>query len=397
MALDIVALALDFISAYGLVAIFVLLVLDGALLLPVFPGEIVLIMAVATYAPDTAGLLFLILLTSVAGLLGSLLLYAITRGGGRRLVERYPRFFMMPRRRRERLERSFQRPAGQSLVLFLRLFPLTRVLVSIPAGLAKMPLVRYVVMSTIGLTLYHAGFLWFAFEARRPDSTIATQTAQLKQAYASPAWNFVEANAVLSGAVLVLLGAVLSVRASRAMVRDPEESAGSLIGNLATAALFWGGIALAVGTYMDPDTVYALIQVGGVDIQEVAVRLDSGPLQILWGTAAVSILLGYSVTRYRRAAQEKRKQELAIQKALAIKEAQKPGPIVFHAHSEAVSASDEPWLESDEEVMDADLQPTRFTKVDAPVAEPVSDEATDGPDLDWGNPESKEGPRPAED
>ena len=47
---------------------------------------------------------------------------------------------MMPRKRRERLERTFQRPAGQSLVFFLRLVPLTRVLVNIPAGLAKMPI-----------------------------------------------------------------------------------------------------------------------------------------------------------------------------------------------------------------------------------------------------------------
>src|SRR5688572_28007242 len=136
MAVDVVGTALDFIAAYGLVAIFILLVLDAALLLPVFPGEVVLVMAVATYATGYPSLAFLVLVTTLAGLLGSLLLYGITRGGGRKLVDRYPRLFMMPRKRREKLERTFAKPSGQSLVLFLRLIPLTRVLVNIPAGLA---------------------------------------------------------------------------------------------------------------------------------------------------------------------------------------------------------------------------------------------------------------------
>ncbi len=316
MAIDIVTLALNFIEQYGMIAIFILLVLDGALLLPVFPGEVVLIMAVAVYATDPIGLVMLIAITSAAGLLGALLLYAITRGGGRRLVEKYPGFFMMPRKRRERLERAFRRTAGQSLVMFLRLFPLTRVLVSIPAGLAKMPMFRFVALSTIGLTLYHAGFLWFAYEARRPESTIATQASQLKDAYASPAWAFVEANTIIAGTAILLLGAVLSVKGSRAMLKDPEESAGSLLGLAATVALFWGGLALAVATYMDPDTVYGLIHLGGVDIHSVSARLGFGPVQVLMAVAVLAVLFGYAIGLYRRSAKALRKEAIAVQKAL---------------------------------------------------------------------------------
>src|SRR5688500_10728699 len=197
MAVDLVGIALDFMASYGLVAVFVLLVLDAAMLLPVFPGEVVLVMAVAAYATDYPSLLFLVLLTTGAGLLGSLLLYGIMRGGGRKLVDRYPRLFMMPRKRRERLERTFARPVGQSLVLFLRLLPLTRVLVNIPAGLARMRVVRFVVLSAIGLFLYHAAFLWFAYEVGRPGSALATQRQQFQEAYASPAMEFMAANAIV--------------------------------------------------------------------------------------------------------------------------------------------------------------------------------------------------------
>ena len=319
--MDIAGLALQFIEDYGLYAIFVLLIMDGALMLPVFPGELVMVMAVAAYATDPASLVFLILLTSAAGLLGSLILYAITRGGGRRLVERFPKFFMMPRRRRERLERTFQRPIGQSLTLFLRLFPLTRVLVSIPAGLAKMPLVRFVVLSTLGLTAYHAGFLWFTYEARRPGSTVATQAEQLQQAYASPAWDFVQANAIITGVVLLGIGAVLSVRATRRTYLDPEESAGSLVGSLSTAVLFWGGLALAVATYLDPDFVYALVALGGLDMDAIAAAVGYGPVPILAAFSGTCILLGYLLARYRRSAHEHRKTRLAVERALAAKEA----------------------------------------------------------------------------
>jgi membrane protein DedA with SNARE-associated domain len=306
---DIVDLALRFMAEYGLVAIFILLVLDGALLLPVFPGEIVLIMAVGAYAHSTGDLVFLIVLTTAAGLLGSLLLYGVTRGGGRRLVERYPRFFMMPEKRREKFERSFRHPVGQTLVLFLRLIPFTRILVNIPAGLAKMPIIRFVVMSTIGLGIYHAGFLWFTYEANRPDSAIASQRAQLQDAYASPAWDFVQANAIVSSAALLLLGAIISVRASIKMDKDPERSS-SLVGILSSWLLLWGGIALAVAIYMDAPTLYRLAGLGGLDVRFLAEAIGVQPAQLVLGIAALSMLVGALLMRLRRTARAEKARRL---------------------------------------------------------------------------------------
>jgi membrane protein DedA with SNARE-associated domain len=311
---DLVSLALGFIASYGLVAIFVLLVLDAAMLLPVFPGEVVLVMAVAAYATDLPSLLFLIGLTTAAGLLGSLLLYGIMRGGGRRLVERYPRLFMMPRKRRERLERSFQRPAGQTLVFLFRLVPLTRVLVNIPAGLARMPIVRFILLTGLGLLAYHAAFLWFSYEVRRPGSALATQRQQFQDAYASPAMDFVAANAVVAGLVLLAIGAVVSVRASRAVLRDPEESTGSFLGWLTTMALLVGAMVLALATYLDPATVVDLADLGGVDVEALAERLGGSVAAVLFATAAILVAVGtvlrvlttYAATHRRQHDRERR-------------------------------------------------------------------------------------------
>lgn len=317
---DVVSLALGFIASYGLAAIFVLLVLDAAMLLPVFPGEVVLVMAVAAYAHDLPSLVLLIGLTTAAGLLGSLLLYGIMRGGGRRLVERYPRLFMMPRKRRERLERSFQRPAGQTLIFLFRLVPLTRVLVNIPAGLARMPVVRFLVLSGLGLLAYHAGFLWFAYEVRRPGSTLATQRQQLQDAYASPAMDFVATNAIVSALVLLAIGAVVSVRASRAVLRDPEESTGSFLGWLTTMVLLVGGMVLALATYLDPATVVELADLGGVDVEALADRLGGSVAAVLFAAAAVLMAIGtvlrvlttYAHAHRRSHEQERRRREKGI-------------------------------------------------------------------------------------
>jgi membrane protein DedA with SNARE-associated domain len=314
MAVDVVGITLDFIAHYGLVAMVVLLILDAAMLLPVFPGEIVLVMAVAAYVTDYPSLLFIIGLATLAGLVGSLLLYGIMRGGGRRLVERYPRLFMMPRKRRQKMERLFQRPAGQSLVLFLRLIPLTRILVNIPAGLARMKAVRFIVLTAIGLLLYHAAFLWFAFEVNRPGSTLATQRVQFQEAYASPAMDFVAANAVLSGAVALAIGSVLSVRASLAILRDPEESSGSLIGWLTTMVLLLGGVALGAAAYIDPALVVELARLRGLDVQELAARLDGSVQGVLYAACAIALAVGvvlrtlasYAASQQKRHDRERR-------------------------------------------------------------------------------------------
>jgi membrane protein DedA with SNARE-associated domain len=274
-------------------------------------------MAVAAYATDYGSLAFIIGLTTLAGLLGSLLLYGIMRGGGRKLVERYPRLFMMPRKRRERLEKTFERASGQSLVFFLRLVPLTRVLVNIPAGLAKMKVIRFTLLTAAGLLLYHTGFLWFAYEVRRPGSALATQRQQFQDAYGSPAMDFVAANAIVSGLVLVVIGAIASVRASRSMLRDPEESTGSLLGWLATMVLLLGGMAVGFAVYVDPAPVVALADLGGVDVEALGRSLHLTATQVLVIAAALMVAIGLVLRVFtshahghrRRHAAEKKKQD----------------------------------------------------------------------------------------
>ena len=86
---------------------------------------------------------------------GAFILYAMGRWGGRRLVLRYGRWLRVDRPQLDRAEGWFKR-WGDSLVLFARVVPVARSVVSIPAGTAKMPPLRFTLLTVIGSALWNA-------------------------------------------------------------------------------------------------------------------------------------------------------------------------------------------------------------------------------------------------
>ncbi len=306
MAFDLVEPLMAFLAEYGLFAIFVFLVLDGAMMMPVLPGEIVMIMAVAEYAEDLQDLAMLVALATVAAILGSLILYGISRGGGRALIERHPKLFMMHPSRREKLENAFQHPVGQSLVMFLRVIPLTRVLINIPAGLARMKVGRFIVLSSIGMLVFHAGFMWIAFRYGGGGGITAQATA-VQDAVASPAWQYMQANELVTGLGLLALGAFLSFRASRRVFKDPEWYSRSAIGLLAERVLFWGGIAVLVVLWVDPGIIFELAEEGSVDLRAVAQQYNWEPVSFVAIGAGIATALGAFLMLLSKRAKKRKK------------------------------------------------------------------------------------------
>lgn len=305
---DFVSPILDLIDEFGLLALFVFLVLDAAMLLPLVPGELLLILAATRFATDRATLAFVVVVATAAATLGNLLLYGIARGGGRRLVENHPRLFLMSPPTRDRLERLFQRPWGQSLVLLLRVVPLFRLLVNLPAGLARMPVVRFVILSAIGNLAFHVGFMYVAYESRQPGSTVALRAQALQDAYTSPAWDYVRANWLVVGGAVLTLGILLSLRASARTARVGRgQASGSLLGTLATVTLFWGGLALLVGLWTEPDLIYEGFRRAGYDLLANPPDVPYAPASVVAGLGALSTLLALLLYRLRQEAQERRK------------------------------------------------------------------------------------------
>jgi membrane protein DedA with SNARE-associated domain len=80
---------------------------------------------------------------------GSLIAYEIGCYGGRPLVERYGRWILMGRRELDWADRFFAR-WGYLAVFIGRLLPVIRTFIALPAGIARMPRVRFHVYTFLG-------------------------------------------------------------------------------------------------------------------------------------------------------------------------------------------------------------------------------------------------------
>jgi len=145
----------------GLTGIFLLMAAASACI-PI-PSEVVMLFAgFAVADPGQSASHHHLTLVGVvlAGLLGTMVgswvAYGVGRGGRLELLERHGAKLHMGPTQIARADRWFQRH-GEAAVLFGRLIPLVRAFVSLPAGVARMPLGRFTVFSLIGTVPWVVG------------------------------------------------------------------------------------------------------------------------------------------------------------------------------------------------------------------------------------------------
>ena len=144
---DIGQLVLDVIEALGYVGLALLLVAEN--LFPPIPSEVVLPLAGFLVGRGDLNLWGAMVAATFGSVVGAVVLYGLGRWGGRRLVLRYGKWLRVDEEALGRAEGWFGR-YGDWIVLVARVVPLARSIVSIPAGTARMPLPRFVILTTIG-------------------------------------------------------------------------------------------------------------------------------------------------------------------------------------------------------------------------------------------------------
>jgi membrane protein DedA with SNARE-associated domain len=143
-----------FVRDAGLPGIFVLMAISSACI--PLPSEIVMLFAgfaVADPGQSASHHHLTMVGIVIAGLLGTMVgswvAYAVGRGGRLELFERHGHRVHMGPAQIAKADSWFQR-YGEAAVLFGRLVPVVRAFVSLPAGIARMPLMRFTVFSLIG-------------------------------------------------------------------------------------------------------------------------------------------------------------------------------------------------------------------------------------------------------
>ena len=156
--------AIFLMSSHGYLGLAVLMFLGG-MFVPV-PAEIVLPLVGFLVFRGELSFAAAVAATTAGSVGGALAVYAVGYRLGeealRRLVRRFGRYLLVGERDLDRMLWHFERHGGTT-VLVGRLVPGAGSLVSVPAGLARMPISRYLACTTVGCAawnLAHIGLGW---------------------------------------------------------------------------------------------------------------------------------------------------------------------------------------------------------------------------------------------
>ena len=138
-----------------------------------YPGLFLLVVAESTLVPVPSTLVFpfagflaakgvfslpvVLIINSVGALVGSGLSYWIGAAGGKPLLLKYGKYILIRKKDIETTEKWFANH-GKATILIARFVPVVRHIISLPAGIARMPLVPFFVQTFVGATLW-GGFL----------------------------------------------------------------------------------------------------------------------------------------------------------------------------------------------------------------------------------------------
>jgi membrane protein DedA with SNARE-associated domain len=155
---------LQLIDRAGEVGVGVLIALEN--LFPPIPSEVVLPFAGFRAERGDLDLVLAWVAATVGALVGALILYGLGAWvGSERLHQLAGKrwFVVLSQSDYERGERFFDRHGGK-IVLFGRCVPLVRSVVSVPAGVARMPLVRFCLYTAVGSAVWNALFIGAGYQ-----------------------------------------------------------------------------------------------------------------------------------------------------------------------------------------------------------------------------------------
>ncbi|HWC25655.1 MAG TPA: DedA family protein [Solirubrobacteraceae bacterium] len=143
----IVEFATNVVAELGLPGVFILMLLESACI-PI-PSEATMLFAGFNVSEGEYSLLAVTLVGSLANLVGSWLAYAVGYYGRVDLIEKHGHRVFIRRHHLRAADRWFERH-GDATVFFTRMLPIIRTFISLPAGVARMPFVRFSVLTFLG-------------------------------------------------------------------------------------------------------------------------------------------------------------------------------------------------------------------------------------------------------
>ena len=146
-----------FIGSTGYISVVILMMLESTFM-PI-PSEAV--MPFAGFLVEEGKFSFpgVIFWGTLGSIIGSLLSYCVGAWGGRPFIEKFGKYMLLDKHHLTLTENYFNK-RGDITILICRFIPVIRHLISIPAGIARMNLFKFVLYTVIGAGIWNASLAY---------------------------------------------------------------------------------------------------------------------------------------------------------------------------------------------------------------------------------------------
>ena len=184
----------DLVRQLGYPGVFALITLESTLV-PI-PSELVMPFAGFMASQGEFSLPVILVINSVAALLGSGICYWIGVVGGKPFLVKYGKYFLVRQHDIARTEAFFAK-YGKATILIGRFLPVIRHVISVPAGIARMPLRGFFLQTFLGSTIWGGTLILLGYTIGANWKTFAETLKRVD---------------LLIGAILVLALVALGIR-----------------------------------------------------------------------------------------------------------------------------------------------------------------------------------------
>lgn len=148
---------LSFMENYGYLAVFILVCVEN--LFPPIPSEVILTFGGFSTNYTELNIIWLIIISTLGTLLGAYILYFIGKFFNKERLKKIisgkiGKLLRLKEKDIEKADEWFDKK-GQKTVFFCRFIPIVRSLISIPAGMSEMPILKFSLYTLLGTIIWN--------------------------------------------------------------------------------------------------------------------------------------------------------------------------------------------------------------------------------------------------
>lgn len=113
--------------------------------------------------------------STLGSIIGSVISYYLGLYGGKPIVEKYGKYLLLDKHHLEITESFFSR-YGEGTVFLSRFIPVVRHLISVPAGIGKMNMTKFLIYTTVGATAWNMFLTYVGFVFKENWDTVKQYT-----------------------------------------------------------------------------------------------------------------------------------------------------------------------------------------------------------------------------